>query len=162
MIQILKTSRIGTAGSIRVLTLLPKNVQAPPIVIVPPVPRLLVTASTCLQIKKQSSALCSVSMRVSNSHSLTGNILIAVGYGLHIKGDIAASVRNLVRNTFATSFIIHRLRLQCSAAIHIRVHDRFTRRYSSLQHVKNATPNVIPSKVRIYKVLLEQKYEFIN
>lgn len=162
MIQILKTSRIGTAGSIRVLTLLPKNVQAPPIVVVPPTPQLLVNASTYLQIKRQSSALCPVNMRVTNVHSLSANVQIAVGYGLQIKGDIATSVRNLVRNAFATSFIIHRLRLQCSAAIHIRVHDSFTSKYSSLQHVKCAAPNVIPSKVRIYKVLLEQNHEFIN
>ena len=162
MIQILKTSRIGTAGSIRVLTLLPKNLQAPPVVVVPPVPRLLVTASTCLQIKRQSSALCPVNMRVTNAHSLSANVQIAVGYGLQIKGDIASSVRNLVRTTFSTSYIIHRLRLQCSAAIHIRVHDSFTSKYSSLQHVKCAAPNVILSKVRIYKVLLEQKHEFIN
>ncbi len=162
MIQILKTSRIGTAGSIRVLTLLPKNVQAPPIVVVPPTPQLLVNASTYLQIKRQSSALCPVNMRVTNAHSLSANVQIAVGYGLQIKGDLTTSVRNLVRNTFATSFIIHRLRLQCSAAIHIRVHENSTRQYSSLQHVTCAAPNAIPSNVRIYKVLLEQNHEFIN
>jgi|GEM_PF-4924001 len=162
MIQVLKTSRNGIAGSIRIVTLLPKSVQAPPIIVVPPTLQLLVNAPIFLQVKRPCNVLCSVSMRVSNLHQRTANLLIAVGFGLSIKGDTCACIRNLVRNAFTTSYLIHRLRLQCSAAIHIRVHDSFSSKYSSLQHVTCAAPNVIPSKVRIYKVLLEQKHEFIN